>query len=337
MAGLRDNRYDMHRSTAILVLATAALAATTLWSWRAFVAERDRADALQSDIEQREPLLPAAALDLAAGIACEMNEADVPGSTETKPSATKDEIFGRQRRLLQNESYRDARRRVRTLELARGHIDLAKVMGISQQQADRLIALLVDRELQYMDRPQRNPRNEKELQIRHMEIQQSQQEEDDAIAALIGAGNLPKWKQYQSSLPVRHDVYQLGAGLYTQAEPLRAEQIERLTSVIHSERQRVRQQLIEFTESLVWSGGMEGQSHIDRDARQAELTRAADARIHAAASAFLSAKQLEALDDRMRREREMQEAEFQEKRAMIESDRVNGDEANSIARQFRQP
>ena len=337
MARLRDNRYGMQRSTAILLLVTAVLAATTIWSWRAFVAERARADALQAQVDTEEIPAAAAAPDLSVGMQNPIYEAGASIDAEAEPASKNPEIFADKRRHLQNAAYRDARRRVRSLQLGRGYIDLTRVLGISQKTADRLLALLVEKELEYLDRPQFNPRNEKELQARQLENQQLRQERNAEIAAVIGAGNLPTWEQYEASLPVRHEVRQLAASVFAPVEPLREDQSEALIRVIHSERQRVMEQLTEFTQSLTWSGGMEGQSHLYRNERHAELAKAANDRIRAESAAFLSTRQLEVLDARLRLDSEVQDAEFEEIRTLLEADEVSDGEANSAARRSRQP
>lgn len=302
----------------MIALAMAALAATTIWSLRAFVTERARANSLQARIDFQGPDSVATTPDTPGAVP--FAESDPEDSGEGEAPAAKMYSDSYEARLLQSESYREARRRYRQLELASGHIDLARVMGISQETADRLIALLVERELQYLGRANRNPRNEKELRIRQTEIAQAQQEQDAEIAALIGEAMLAKWKDYQSSLPIRHQVQQLGARSFAIAEPLREEQVEPLIAAIHSERKWIKQELANYTATLSWSGGKEGQSHASRNTMLAELTAAANERIHAAASSILSGNQLQLLDDMMRRERELQGARFQKWR---EADRVN--------------
>lgn len=337
MAGLRDNRYGMPRSTAILLLATAMLAGTTLWSWRALMAERARADALQAQLDEQATPVAAAAAALPAGAEVPAYPAGGGIETEAEPKSKNPEIFGDQRRLLGNETYREATRRLRSLRLRRGYVDLAKVLGISQQTADRLLEMLLEKELENLERPQFNPRNEKEARIRQLEIQQARLERNAEVAAVIGAANLPKWEQYEASLPIRHEVREMAGNVFGPVDPLRDDQGEALIRVMHAERQRVRQELSEFTESLTWTDGLETQSHIYRGERYGELTDAANERIHESASAFLSAGQLAALDERLRRERELQEAEFQEVRAMMEAGEVSDDEANLAARRSRQP
>ncbi len=311
----------MRKSTAIALLMLVGLAGTSIWLWHALVQERARADALQARSEFRESIPTTAAPDSSVALPSEARPSEQSGEVEMPP--LQQDFAAYERGLLQNESYREARRRFRQLELTSGHLDLAKVLGISQETAQQLLAVLVDRELRYLSQPRPNPRNEEELRIRKQKIQQAEQEQDVEIAALIGQAKLAKWKDYQASLPVRHDVYRLGAKLFAIGEPLREDQIEPLVSAIHSERKRVKQELADYTASLVWTGGMEEKSHAYRNKRHSELTTAADSRIHAAASSILSPKQLGILDDMMRGERELQDARFQEWRAQGEASRIS--------------
>ena len=92
---------------------------------------------------------------------------------------------------------------------------------------------------------------------------------------------------------------------------MREEQIDPLITAIHGERMRTQQDLSEYTASLVWSGGMESKSHAYRNARQLELAEAANKHIHEKASSILSPPQLAILDEILRRQFELEQAEYQ--------------------------
>jgi hypothetical protein len=295
----------MRSSTAIMVTAILALGTSSIWSWRELRNQRARADALQEQI---------ARLENAPRVTTEVKAPSTSPheihAGEPQPAAPSDQksVAPDEWRLLQNAEFREARRRFRHLELKSGHVDLARVVGISDETADRLIGLLVDRELQYLSHPRTNPRNEAEIRARKLEIEQSEYEEDRQIAALIGEANLPRWKSYQASLPVRHQVRELGAELLTSGEPLRADQVEPLIAAIHSERQRVREELIDFNSGLDWSPGAKDQSRMAHTKMTAQLEAAADARLRAKLASILSPRQLETFDDMRRNSRELREA-----------------------------
>jgi len=311
----------MRKSTAILLFLVLALAATSIGLWRALAKERAVADSLQTQVVQRD-LVPTVVAPGPSDIAPpEAQIVEKPNGDE--PPLGMEDYGEFERRLLRDASYREARRRFRQLELTYGHLDLAKVMQISQETADRLIALLVERELRYAEKAHPNPRNEEEARIRRMKIEQSEQEEDAELAALLGQAKLAKWKEYQASLPARHQLRQLGAKLFAIGEPMREDQIEPLIAVIYAEQKRLKQELSEYTASLVWSGGMESKSLAYRNARQLELAEAANKRIHEKASSILSPPQLTILDDSLRRQFELEQAEYQMYRVQDDVSRVN--------------
>jgi hypothetical protein len=202
------------------------------------------------------------------------------------------------------------------LELASGHIDLAESLQISQEQADKLIELLVDQELRYADNPKRNPANEEELRERHLRVAESQRANDAELAALLGKQKLAQWKEYQASLQTRHQVERLRTTLSAGPEPLREDQIQPLVAAMYAEQELVKEELSDYTATLTWSGGMEGKSHSRRNERHAQLAAAANDRIRTAAASILSQQQLETLDEMLQRQLDMQNAEYEMMRAV---------------------
>lgn len=314
----------MHKQSTILAVAFVASIATSFWLWRLLGAERERADDLQARVVRFESLRAASTPERPAGPA--ISSTPLPAGTgDTKVAAKPEHDEQRlmaddwteyERRLLQNPKYREAWRAKRRLELASGHGDLAAVLQISQESADQLMDLLVDRELRYLDKPHPNPANEEELVVRKLEIKEAELALDTELVALLGEAKLANWKEYQASLPTRHQVLQLRAALSTSAEPLREDQMEPLISVMYTEQKQLKAELADFTATLAWTDGMEEQSHLRRNERHAELAIAANKRIHAAAASILSKQQLARLDGMQKREFDMQDTHFRMQRAM---------------------
>jgi hypothetical protein len=293
---------------AFLALLVVALGVASAWLWLALQSEQARVEILEAGVKTSDATLPG--LDPERPIEHPVDRGGVKVAAGDPAKLPPEDYSAFERRLLKDPSYLEARRRFRQLELAAGHIDLARELGIPESVAQRLIALLVDQELQYLSEPHPNPRNEAERQARQLEISEAEYKADREIAAIIGESKLQAWKDYQASLSVRHQVYRLGATLFAASAPLRQDQVEPLVDAIYAERERAAQELKEYTASLAWSGGMEGKSHTYRNQRRVELRNAADERIHEAAGKILSAKQLQVLDEMLRRERELEEAEF---------------------------
>ena len=311
----------MRKLLYIAGFAVASLAVIALLLWKELVEERERADAMAARVVE-SPLRAESAVipeQVPGASGDSMSLTDV--TPAKRPDDDADQ-YPEERQFLQEPTLREARRRYRQLELASGHIELAKVLGISQETADQLLALLVDRELRYLSKPHPNPRTPEELRIRKLENEQAQYEEDREIAALIGEARLPRWKEYQASLPARHQVRQLQVTLFGTGEPLREEQVEPLISALTRERQRADQELSNYAESLKWSGGAESKSQPGRNKVLASLAAAADERTRAAAAAILSQVQLASYERMIRSQRELREAHFEEMRARDEAARL---------------
>jgi len=298
----------MQRSTLALLLVIAALTATSLWLWR------DREQALAQVATLQANQATASVTDAAASVtgtepaAVAMANVAESAETATDPPPKKD--YGEfERRILQDPNYREARRNFRELELMAGHLDLAKALGITPEKARRLIALYVDRELEYLDQRNLNPRNEAEIEKRQAQAEQRQRDLDMEVVALLGERKYAEWAAYSASLQVRHEVNQLGSSLFAAGAPLKEEQIEPLIAAIQAERARARQELKDYTDSLVWSDERATDSHRYRDEREVELSEAANRRVHDAASKILSRPQLDALDLYLKRRLELEEAQ----------------------------
>jgi len=314
----------MHKQSTILAVALVATIATSFWLWRLLGTERERADVLRARVVQFERMQAASTPERPAGSAASsapvMEETGNAGAAarpeNDEQRSMADDWTEYERRLLQNPKYREAWRAKRRLELVSGHVDLAAVLQISQESADQLIDFLVDRELRYLDKPHPNPANEEELLVRQLEIKKAELARDTELAALLGEAKLADWKEYQASLPTRHQVLQLRTVLSTSAEPLREDQMEPLISAIYTERKQLKAEMADYTATLAWTDGMEEQSHLRRNERHAELAIAAKERIHAAAASILSQQQLASLDGMLKRELYMQDAHFRMQRAM---------------------
>jgi hypothetical protein len=310
----------MRASTVILLVLVAALSVTSAILWLRLEDARIAAGATDTGPglrgEPQGPEIPGQSGVLeGTEFAADQGRADL--SPDGKVGLADDGY-----RLYQNESFREAQRKIRKLELMEGHIDMTKVMGISRETADRLLALLVDQEMRYFVAPRPNPRNDAELQARMLETERLRTEQDAEIAGIIGEFNVERWHRYQASLPVRHQVRELRLEMADSGSPLREDQVEPLVEIISSERQRTNDRLAEFQAGLVWSEGMETKSGRYLNARQAELDREADDRIRVAAGRILSRDQLEALIDKMRRDRDLRAARLEARRAAIEASRL---------------
>jgi len=321
----------MNRLLATLAIALVTCVAASSWLWRELRAERDRADASQARVLELERMQAASMLEIPPVAPADSSSAPASAAVpvrkqetgvEPAPSdagqkqSTPPDYFGYEARMLRNPKYREARRAHRQMQLASGHLDLAESLQISQEQADRLLDLLVDQELRFADDPRRNPINEEEVQERQLRVRESQRANDAELTALLGESKLAQWKEYQASLQTRHQVQQLRTTLAAGPEPLRGDQIQPLVDAMYAEQKRVKEELAAYTATLAWSGGMDGQSHSRRNERHAQLAAAASERIQTAAESILTQQQLETLDGVLQRQLDMENAKYEVMRAV---------------------
>jgi hypothetical protein len=333
----------MKKYTTLFAIAWLTCAAMSVWLWRELRVERARASALQEQVAQmraEQARDAAQSRDKAKDVA-KRDTASTPTQTQTAanseaagPATTAAQNGARmlermkrwnafERGLLRKPGYREANRARRTLEMKAGMSDLASALQVSQEDADRLIELLVDRELDYLSTPHPNPRNQAEMKVRVAEIAVAEQEQNAAIAALIGDAGVAKWKDYQASMPTRTQMRELRTTLAGTGEPLRAEQMEPLIAAVHAERKRLNDEILEYRRNNPDGGAKAELRYTDQFPQRVADTHH---RIHASAAAILSPQQLATLDSMLERLRLSEAAQIQMERMMVEQqarDKVN--------------
>jgi len=318
----------MNKLSPLLATSLVVCVASSFWLWRELRTERERADALQTRVGQLERS-PAASTPLTevnpsvAPLAAPRSIPEPAAPLVTAKSGSRAQLSVRdigeyERQWLRNPKYREARRAQRRLELASGHLDLAVVLQISQDTADRLLDYFVDGELEYLSEAHPSPTNEEETRVRRLEIEEAQRVEDADLAALLGEAKVPQWKAYQASLQTRYQVHQLRETLSASAEPLREDQMEPLIAAIHAEQKQLNDEMADYNRTLPWSDDM-GQSYSLRNERYAERSTAAIQRIHAEAASILSQQQLRSLDAMLQRQLDAQNARRRMEAARIET------------------
>jgi hypothetical protein len=223
-----------------------------------------------------------------------------------------------QRRMLENPEYRDLMRAQIKLSMHRMDADLEPLLGLTEDESDRLRDLLAEQQLRQMeqepppvfDGSQVDESQQREFQER---MQAAQRKNNDEVAALLGP-KYADWQSYQKNSWSRIQVMQLREGLAQSGDPLRPEQIKPLVEVIAREQQQQQQTQMELMRSYG--------SHAPAARAQEqwlENTEQMNARIRAAASTVLSPTQLERLAARQDQELKMQQLQLQIQRAREEA------------------
>jgi hypothetical protein len=286
-------------TTSVLALLVAILGAISLWLWRSLEVERGRVVGAQTQLDDASsavavarPLTPSAPRHGADA------ERKRMGATMEVPNA----MFGASRPELLNDNkeYRDLMQRLNALGIKSIYVDLAGALGISQEQADRVMAVVVDYQLRMAatEMPS-DPEGSRSWRIR---MEQEKYQANADIAAIIGSSRLPDWFAYTESLDARHEAREIRAALLDTSEPLRKDQVEPLIKILH-------EQDLQVAEALPPSAQGDGEDadtvedSREFDAYVAELAGSHE-RLETAAVGVLSSTQLAALRQMHEDERE---------------------------------
>ena len=240
------------------------------------------------------------------------------------------ESMERQRALLQDPEYRDAMRTQQKAMLAQAYPDLAAELGLTGDEADRFTTLLADQQLRAMDNQSGpfldGPPDPATAQEMHRKAQALRQTLEEEIKGLLGEEKWAAWRDYQSTLGVRHQVSQLRTTLAMSGAPLSEEQVRPLQRAL-AEAQR--QQMEEWSRSAQRmqaalspgpstppSAAAQLELHEEHLRRQSEQNE----RLRSSLSSILSAEQLRRIEEQHDVQLRLQEAHVRMMRAQAEAE-----------------
>ncbi|HEY5807209.1 MAG TPA: hypothetical protein VIT67_04540, partial [Povalibacter sp.] len=241
----------MNRVTAALIITSLGLGAASAYFHSQLTAERSRSASLETRIAELEHSritavtresdesndTPAAAIPAvtnATVTTAVQNGGALPAVTPSpeKGRQVRDRFMRRQQALLKDPEYREAMRMQHRMSLSQAYPDLARELGLPQEQVNRLLDLLTDQQLRSMEESrsveamaQSDPAAIAELQREGEERQRAQQAE---IAQVLGPDGLERWQEYQNSMGSRYRVRQLSGALDAAGIPLRDDQQQAL-------------------------------------------------------------------------------------------------------------
>ena len=202
-----------------------------------------------------------------------------------------------QRRALQDPRYRQAWREQSRLTYALRRDNIMRLVGLTQQQADAVIDLQIDRELALIEDP--NSLDQKRYEVTEVAHQAE-------LRKLLGEEKTARLQAYMESRGSRMQVDQFRNQL-SGADMLRDDQVEPLIAAMHVENTQLRSELEEYRQAQDWNDPSEDMRR-QFDERRAELTQEAHARMHDAASPILSSSQLAKFDAMLARDRDRRAA-----------------------------
>jgi FtsZ-binding cell division protein ZapB len=190
-----------------------------------------------------------------------------------------------------------------------------RLLGFSPEQADAVIDLSIEREMDSQTRSLSDEMTMEEIQRRNESVEAQEREYQAKLRDLLGEAKAAELDTYMESRQTRMQVdrfrMQLGG-----AEPLREDQVEPLIAALHAEQSQMQKEMQEF-QGPMKPDGDPAVFQRQYAERQGELMKAAHKRMHSAATGILSSSQLEKLDAMLKRDLERHEA--QQRMARIQS------------------
>jgi len=302
----------MRKPAWILSFALLGSLALSAWLWLAL---RD-AQALNRELAARlsAPNAPAEPLPVAAAPSSTAAEVSVPGplpyaasiaaSDAPKVSAKvrQQQWANYQQRLLSDSRYREAWKQQWRINHAPRRENLVRVVGLAPEQADAVLELQIDQELQNFETAGRevsDPEEERQQQARQQAIEA---ELEARLQKLLGPEKYERLDRYMQSRQSRMQVDRF-RGELSATDMLRDDQVEPLISAMHGEQERFLQELTQYQETLDWNSDPTT-SLRQYEQKKSELSKEAHARMHSGASAILTNAQLDELDAMLQRDRD---------------------------------
>jgi hypothetical protein len=328
----------MQKSTIVLLVLALASAGVSAGLWMELRAERalnaelsDRLNAVAATpiVAQpaaRLPAEPPAATPVEAAIA------PAPVVAPAEPAAAKptraaqasyEDWQARQRRLMSDPKYREAFREQQRLQLAQRRENFIRLLGLTPVQADAVIELSLDRQMNWQDRMQAgtNTNSPEEVQQRRESMAAADRAYEAKVRELLGESKAAQMQTYMESRGTRMQVDRFRTQL-TGADSLRDDQVEPLITALHQEQAQMQKEMQEFqsTQSVERDLPVPQAAQRQYAERQTEAMKAAHKRMHSAASGLLSSTQLEQLDAMLKRDLERHEAQLRMSRIQSKLD-----------------
>jgi hypothetical protein len=118
--------------------------------------------------------------------------------------------------------------------MRRQYEDVGQALGLSQEQANKLIDVLSEPQTRMIGLP-KGPMDRASIM---QAAQDAKKRSEDAVAALIGQDKLPQWQEYQKTMPERMQATQVRDELQRMGTPLSDDQRTQLVDILIEQRQQ---------------------------------------------------------------------------------------------------
>jgi len=354
----------MNKITAILGATTLALSVTSSYLWMQMRGEREQREALQARLQELER--GTAAVSQTDNLASPMPAAAIPGAsapheagaakgalhasaagaenelTERRISvAQMRDMRERQRNLMRNPEYRAAMRAQQRMSMQQSYPDLASALRLPPEELDKLLDLLAEQQLQSMgefelpdDPASAGTAAEQQQRMAEWQhrIEEEQSRRNAEIAALLGP-KYQDWQEYQGSIGARMQVRELRNTLDGSAEPLRTDQVQALVRAIAEAERLAAAEMRNEMQRRPRAQVPGPEQRLAMFDQMIERTEAYHQRLRDAVSPHLTAAQLEAFDQMMKQQLDMQRAQvamMREQQAAVARGEIPAGEENVI-------
>jgi hypothetical protein len=288
----------MQKSNVFLLTLTLANAGVSAGLWMQLRAER----ALNAELSERLVLAAASpsapspvaspAVDPSPVIAPVVAAAPASKPAPPEPAVATPARFGpedwqaRQRHLMSDPRYREAFREQQRLRLATRRENLLRLIGMSPEQADAVIDLTIEQQM--------------EMQMHQGWSDVQERAQQAKLIELLGQEKSAQLQTYMESRQSRMQVDRFRTQL-TGADVLRDDQVEPLIAALHAEQSQMQRELSEFAGTLNQQSDPTGTQLIYME-RETELLQETYDRTRSSAATILSGPQLRQLEAMLKRD-----------------------------------
>lgn len=238
----------------------------------------------------------------------------------------------RQRQLLRDPDYREAMLGQQKMGQMRSNPNLARDLGLSADQADRLFTTLAEQQLRSMESSSPIMWDEQPDAAKMQEFQRKMTEQQSAneteLKRVLGDGKYREWQEYQSLAGVRWEADRVRASLVTAGVPLDESLAKPLLKTLADQQQKMMQEAAKAAapgnNRLIAVNGMVSSGDTNVNALQMqekslEFMAQHQKRQRDALSRVLTPEQLKIVEDEQNAELQMQRAQLRMMRAQQEA------------------
>lgn len=298
----------MQKFTPVLVATTIAVGIVSVFLWQQLHEERARTAELQKRVtalelaQERRPVWPnraqvpaAAGEQTATGPAVVQQGADGADAAPNRRAAARGAaaaMAANARDILQDPAARSGIAGLARQALAQRYPDLARELGLSPEQAGKLLDLLANNQLATLGSALGSRTDGSSPQDLRSTAQEAQLKQDEEIRTLLGDAKAQQWKEYQDTLPARQEVARFRTSLEAGGQSLSQGQQRQLTSVLAAEQKR---SSAEATQVAQITGSSTSRDPAAALAQNIQRTEESNRRVLDSAAIFLNGQQLDAL------------------------------------------